>query len=149
MDNQLTMSKPISLDLLDELETYIEAMATFYKGANIDLGKTNPRGPLIEVLTNPKIMYGFFVFSCFTFLMITQRNGLEVLILQLWTNAAIFQLITRGVNSVYNMDTINDLLQWYRYLYQPVENPAYQPVIDEHLKKQNLYVKWIIKCVQN
>lgn len=145
MSKKTTEPKARPLTLVSEFKSYIQRMLRFFKGANITLGKPNPGSGYLTVLTNPKVLYAIFVFVCFVYLIATQTDDISVLVLQIWTTAAVFQLITRGINGVVHLDDMNDLLTWYQSLYEPVANPEYQAVIDEYLKKQNYYIQVIMK----
>lgn len=42
---------------------------------------------------------------------------------------------------------MNKFLEWYRQLYQPVENKDYQKVIDKYLKEQNNYINLLMRWI--
>ena len=69
---------------------------------------------------------------------------MELIVLQLWTTAAVFQVCTRGINSIVFQDEMNELLKWYRSLYVPVDNLEYREVILGFIKKQNYYINIIM-----
>lgn len=143
----MSSNPPESLVLLSEYRNCTKKMLIFFNGANINLlEKNEPRrsGP-VTILTNGKLLYAIFVFVCFVYLITTQSNDISVLVLQIWTTAAVFQLITRGINGVVYLDSMNDLLTWYQKVYEPTENMQYQAVIDEFLRKQNYYIKSVMK----
>lgn len=120
-------------------------MARFFKGTNINLGENNPKSALRTGLTNYKLIIAISVCVSFSYLLAIQSSPVEVTVLQIWTIAATFQLITRGVNGIVHLGKMNELLEWYRSLYTPVENPVYQGVMNEHLRKQNYYIQLIMK----
>lgn len=146
----MSLNPAESLVLLSEYCNCTKKMLTFFKGANIHLLDNNkPRRSVpVTILTNGKLLYATFVFVCFVVLMTTQTTGhqdTDVLVLQIWSAAAVFQLVTRGINGVVHLDSMNDLLVWYQKVYEPTENTECQAVIDEFLRKQNYYIKSVMK----
>lgn len=133
---------------LKDYQSYIKNLPFYFMGGvKIAIGKTPPENKIRSILTNDKILNGFWLPSAFIFVMIKEDCDSTRIVTMIWAIVTIVQLATRGINGVIHHGDINDLLDWYLNLYKPCGNPKFQAVFDDILKKQNYYVNLIMMCV--
>lgn len=140
--------KDLTTQHLEDYQKIIKNLPFYFTGGTkIAVGKTPSNNKIKAILTNDKILNGFWLTSTFLIVMIKEKCDFERVVMMIWTICAVVQLATRGINGVLHHVDINDLLDWYLNLYKPCGNPKFQAVFDDILKKQNYYVNLIMMCV--
>lgn len=140
--------KDLTTQHLEDYQKIIKNLPFYFTGGTkIAVGKTPSNNKIKAILTNDKILNGFWLTSTFLIVMIKEKCDFERVVMMIWTICAVVQLATRGINGVLHHVDINDLLDWYLNLYKPCGSPKFQVVFDDILKKQNYYINLIMKCV--
>lgn len=109
----------------------------------------NPADPktLFQWVVNlfPIIYVSLWV-AFYTYLMVAERAGLDLIAQQIWVYMSIIQMLVKLLNGVLQTDKFKELIGWCESAYTTKFKPEYQVIFNKIFEKTNgtiaLFFRW-------
>lgn len=129
----------------EEFLVLLNEMDRYFKILQFGLFSNRKRSILLNFFSNWSIIFCIFSSIFLSCLITVQSVTFNAKVQQLFTAVCCVQAVVRGFNQLWRIRELNALLQWFKSLYDPVENPEYQRIIDHHLCNQNKWIRMILR----
>lgn len=133
--------------LLNEYQRLETELLTHFKLGGVDLGVKTRRHPVLRVLSNHTFVMFLFLFFLALYNIFFEENEMTTTFKLIWGGAPLAQGVVRGANCFYHDNEMQEFLEWFADFYKPLENEEFQGVFKQVLKKQNNFVRLIMRLI--